>query len=173
MRLFVAVWPPPSIVDAIAALERPPVDRLRWTVPDQWHVTLRFLGDVQDDEVTGVVEALDHVDPTPTTAVMGPETGRFGNRILHVPVAGLDAVAAEVVSATAPFGQPPDDRPFHGHLTLARVGRGKGRGPDLRPFVGRRLEGEWPVGGLTLVRSRLGSHGSRYEVVHQRPLAAG
>ena len=43
-RLFIAVWPPPDVVEQVAALPRPPVAGLRWTEPEQWHVTLRFLG---------------------------------------------------------------------------------------------------------------------------------
>ncbi|MDQ1444823.1 MAG: hypothetical protein QOI20_1287, partial [Acidimicrobiaceae bacterium] len=43
-RLFVAVWPRPEVVDALARLPRPDVPGLRWTGPDHWHVTLVFLG---------------------------------------------------------------------------------------------------------------------------------
>ena len=58
MRLFVAVWPPYEVVNSIAALERPPLPGLRWTTPDQWHVTMRFLGDVDDGSVPALVAAL-------------------------------------------------------------------------------------------------------------------
>ena len=46
VRLFVAVWPPADVVTRVAALPRPDVAGLRWTAPDHWHVTLRFLGSV-------------------------------------------------------------------------------------------------------------------------------
>ncbi|HJV08482.1 MAG TPA: 2'-5' RNA ligase family protein, partial [Acidimicrobiales bacterium] len=97
-RLFVAVWPPDDVLDLVAALERPDVAGLRWTRPDQWHVTLRFLGET---ELAPVVAALGHVDAPPATATLGPAVGRFGHRVLHVPVAGLDSVASAVVAATA------------------------------------------------------------------------
>src|SRR5438477_4822491 len=108
VRLFVAVWPPAEAVDAVAALARPPVDGLRWTTPDQWHVTLRFIGSVDDPApviaaLRGPVAAL-----SPASVRMGPVLGRFGRRVLHVPVDGLVDVAGTVNEATAPFGQAPD-----------------------------------------------------------------
>ena len=48
MRLFVAAWPPADVVEALRGLDRPVVTGMRWTTADQWHVTLRFLGDVDD-----------------------------------------------------------------------------------------------------------------------------
>ena len=135
LRLFVAAWPPADVVAAIAALERPEVTGLRWTTEDQWHVTLRFLGEYDIEEAT---DALAPVVAERTSAVMGPVTGRFGQRILHVPVAGIDDAAEAVAVA---FG--PEERPFNGHLTLARAR--ERRGVDLRPFCGVPLTGEWPV----------------------------
>ena len=44
MRLFVAVWPPPEVLDLVAEMDRPALAGVRWTTRDQWHVTLRFLG---------------------------------------------------------------------------------------------------------------------------------
>ena len=70
-----------------------------------------------------------------TTASLGPETGRFGKRVLHLPVDGLEAVAKAVVRATKKVGKPPEPRSFKGHVTLARA-RDRRRGVDLRPLVG-------------------------------------
>ena len=167
-RLFVAVWPPQEVLDRVAALDRPAVAGLRWTTRDQWHVTLRFLGEAEVDPVRAALAGL---DLPATDAVVGPAVGRFGRRIVHVPVAGLDAVAAGVVGATAGVGQPPDDRPFHGHITLARVAdRAK---VDLRPLTGTAVGAEWRVDAICLVESRLSSKGARYEVVERFPLAGG
>ncbi len=167
LRLFVAVWPPEDLVARVAALPRPDVRGLRWTRPEQWHVTLRFLGAVDDGEVARLVSALAGAAGAcaPVMATAGPAVGRFGQRVLHVPVEGLAPVAAAVVAATANFGEPPEDRPFAAHLTLARVARG-GR-VDLRALEGTPLAGEWPVGEITLVQSRLSPRGAAYEVVER------
>ncbi|HSH60543.1 MAG TPA: RNA 2',3'-cyclic phosphodiesterase [Acidimicrobiales bacterium] len=162
MRLFVAVWPSPEIIERLNGLERPDVDGLRWTTADQWHVTLRFLGDADDvaaKDAFGWISA-----GGPTTAELGPVTGRFGRRVLHVPVAGLEELAAAAVAATAGVGKAPDSRPFSGHVTLGRA-RDR-RGVDLRPVAGVAVAGRWDVSEITLVASHLGGRGpARYEVV--------
>ena len=152
-----AVWPPAEVVAAIAALERPEVEGLRWTTEDQWHITLRFLGDYDVDEAT---ETLATVVAEPTTAVMGPVTGRFGQRILQVPVVGVDEVAEAVAVA---FG--PEERPFNGHLTLARA-RAR-RGTDLRSLTGAPLAARWTVEDVCLIESHLHPRGARYELLQR------
>jgi 2'-5' RNA ligase len=145
---------------AIRGLGRPAVDGLRWTTEDQWHVTLRFLGQADVDAAT---RSLGVVVADRTVATMGPATERFGQATLHAPVAGIDAVAGAVALA---FG--PEERPFHGHLTLARA-RPR-RGVDLRPLCGAPLAAEWPVDEVTLVASELHPKGARYEIVARQPI---
>ncbi len=172
-RLFVAVWPPAELVAQLETLPRPPVAGLRWTTRDQWHVTLRFLGDVDGaaaGAVAGAVASVAVAWPAPVAARAGPATGRFGHRILYVPVDGLGPLAHAVAAATAGFGQPPDERPFAGHLTLARA-RDRAR-VDLRPLQGTALAAGWPVDELTLVESRLSPAGARYSVVARSSLPA-
>jgi len=164
VRLFVAVWPPADVLDAVAALARPDVPGLRWTTPDQRRSTPRCLGECDLDQATA---AFDRIDATAAEATMGPTTGRFGRRILHVPVDGLLSQAVATVAATAGVGEPPDPRPFAGHLTLARSRRGD---TDLRPFTGLPLAGQWRAHELTLVASTLHPHGARYETVASLPL---
>ena len=165
-RLFVAVSPPEEVLDRVAALDRPPVAGVRWTDRAQWHVTLRFLGRV--DDVDAAVEALTGMRAAATVASLGPAVGRFGQRVLHVPVGGLEAVAAAVVRATAHVGEPPEERPFAGHLTLARVtGRAN---VDLRALAGQPVGGSWPVEEVCLVESHLSPKGARYETLERVPL---
>ena len=168
-RLFVAVWPPDDVLDLIAALPRPDVEGLRWTTRDQWHVTLRFFGSVELEDAS---RALPQAEAFAATAALGPETGRFGKGILHVPVEGLAEVAKAVVQATEQVGKPPEPRPFSGHLTLARA-RDRRRGVDLRPLVGTPIAAEWAVTEVCLVESHLSSKGARYEVVETLSLSGG
>src|SRR5207244_9708510 len=130
---------PDEALDLLASLARAEVTGVRWTTPDQWHVTTRFLGAV--DEAQPVVDALATARPAPARAVLGPSVTRLNPRILSVPVAGLDEVAERVVTATKKLGEPPEDRRFKGHVTLAR-GR---RGADLRPLAGEPVAAEWDV----------------------------
>jgi 2'-5' RNA ligase len=158
-RLFVAVWPPEEVLDLVGALPRAVVPGVRWTTRDQWHVTLRFLGEAEVDDA---VAALDRLEAAATEAVLGPQVGRLGTRVLVVPVAGLEDVAAAVTAVTADVGEPPEARRFHGHLTLARL-----RGAPACGLTDRVVTGRWPVRSVALVQSRLHPHGARYETVHE------
>jgi len=160
-RLFVAVWPPEEVLELVAAAPRPEVEGLRWTTRDQWHVTLRFFGEVEVEEA---LVALRRVSAEATVAELEPETGRVGKRVLHVPVGGLEAVGKAVIRATKKVGRPPEDRPFSGHLTLARA-RDRRRGVDLQPLCGVAVAASWPVTEVCLVQSHLSSKGANYEVV--------
>jgi 2'-5' RNA ligase len=171
VRLFVAVWPSADVVGVLTALTRPEVSGVRWTTRDQWHVTLRFMGQVAEADVGAATDVFGHIDLGAVgrvSAEMGPATACFGRGILQVPVEGLDALARVTIEATAAVGQPPDDRPFHGHVTLARA---RGRKGDVRPLRGTPLAARWKVAELTLVASTPHRDGSRYEVVSSLPLA--
>jgi RNA 2',3'-cyclic 3'-phosphodiesterase len=165
MRLFVAVYPPERVLDALGRLHRPKRDGVRWTGRDQWHVTLRFLGEVADPDP--VAAALAAAPLRRCEARLGPRVEVPSRHLVWLPVAGLDELARAVEEATAGFGQPPDDRRFRGHVTLARVRR-RGRPGGLeRPA----FEDRFAVTDVRLVRSHLGDRGPRYEDLLVAPLS--
>lgn len=173
MRLFVAVLPPPGARRPVAhALRDVPRGALRWVDPAQWHVTLRFLGEVDDPGPVGralgsVPAALRAAGGMPVVATVGPATSWMaGGRVLQVPVAGLDALAAAVHHAVAPWAAPLD-HPFRGHLTLARS-RGAARGG---PGAHVPVAGTWRVRHVVLVASELGPSGAAHRVVRRVRLA--
>ncbi|MHB8439893.1 MAG: RNA 2',3'-cyclic phosphodiesterase [Acidimicrobiales bacterium] len=166
MRLFVAVAVPDQLSLLLRALARPATDVLRWTTDAQWHVTLRFLGEVDDPgevlDALSAVAALLEPDDRPVRAVVGPEATWFpGRHVLQVPVAGLDALAAAVRGATSHVGEP-DDKLFNGHLTLARTW---GRRPGPASVAGTPLTGSFPVNRVGLYRSFTDPGGSRYTLL--------
>lgn len=163
MRLFVAVRPPDDVLEVIAGLRRRERADVRWTTRPQWHVTLRFLGEVPDP--APVVDALDAAPLEAATATVGPRVSALGRGVVIVPVAGMEALAAAVVTATGSFGRPAPDRRFRGHLTLARARHG-----PVRDLVGEEVDARFPVDEVRLVRSHLGRDGSRYEDLHVRRL---
>lgn len=164
MRLFVAVRPPESVLDAIARLPRPDESAARWTTRDQWHVTLRFLGNIDTPEP--VVSALDVAlaGCAPVDVVLGPRARMLRRQVVYLPIEGLDAIAGLVARATASFGEPPPSRPFMGHVTLART---KGARVDVS---GLGLAATWTVGEVELIRSHLGGGPARYETLRSFPL---
>lgn len=162
-RLFVAVTPPDEVLDAIAALPRPVEPGVRWTRRPAWHVTLRFLGnEVDEDEAR---RALRGLEAAPAVAEVGPVVSRLGRNVVCLPVAGLDALATAVRTATEQVGDPPEARRFAGHLTLARLKHRAACGLAGTPFRAR-----FDVRAVELVRSTLGERGPTYDVLVQVPL---
>lgn len=165
-RLFVAVWPPGHVVAALEKLDRPDRPGLRWTTPEQWHVTLRFLGSLEDEKEDALRVRLSGTDwgaLGPREVTVGPGLVTIGRTVLGIPVSGLDdlAAAAEAAAATdAPPGRA-QRRAFMGHLTLARA-----KTPAaLRGLSGHPFHASWPASAVTLVNSDLRRDGARYEVV--------
>lgn len=156
----------------LQGLARPAAARVRWTTAAQWHVTLRFFGELADDEALAVADVLSVVcaELAPATCELGPGAMRLGRNVLCVPVAGLEEAATVVRRNTAAWGLPDDGRPFQGHLTLARsVGRSAMRSPmalGLDPDV----SAQWTASSVSLVASTHGSGGTRYQDVGSWPL---
>jgi RNA 2',3'-cyclic 3'-phosphodiesterase len=167
-RLFVAVWPDAAAVAALTTLVDAEVPGVRWIPPANWHVTLRFLGNADAEEVDARLSAL--VLPA-ATATIGPKLGRLGHDVIAVPVGGLDELAGVVRAATADIGKPPGQRPFHGHLTLARRRR-RAVGGSGEHLAGTNVTSRFVVRDITLVCSTTSPSGAKYEVVARYPVRA-
>ncbi len=170
MRLFVAVWPSPELRALLAAVPRPDEPGVRWTTSDQWHVTLAFLGEVAEEDVAGLTDAVLGATGAHAAreAAVGPVSRRLGRTQLVLPVRGVDDLADTVqAEAAVALGRPRDQRPFRGHLTLARS---KGKHPIPRSLEGSPLEATWAVHEVALVRSHLGTGPARYETMTSAPL---
>ena len=131
-RLFVAL-PLPAPVKAelnalVHALKRG-APGVRWVRPDHMHVTLRFLGDVEDVQCDALVESLRRVtELSPFTfnlSGLGAFPDRKRPRVIWT---GIDSgcqrvveLAACVEKSVVACGLPSEDRPFSPHLTLGRV----------------------------------------------------
>jgi RNA 2',3'-cyclic 3'-phosphodiesterase len=168
IRAFVAVVPPDTALAELAAAVEPlrsAHPELRWTPGGQWHLTLAFLGEVDEGALPELTERLARAAHrhAPMDLTLGG-AGRFGDRVLWTRVrdgrtpggAPLRRLAAAVTAAARRCGIGVDDRAYRPHLTIARS-RG---GTDLRPLVAQ-LSGfagtPWVADALHLVRSRLGA----------------
>lgn len=154
-RLFVAAWPDDATRTALARLLGPEEVDVRRVPRANWHVTLRFVGEADPDEL---VAALGGAELPSATARLGPAVEMLGSHLV-VPVSGVDELAAAVRAATAGVGER-SERPFRGHLTLARTKR------NVRScFVGQPIAAEFPVREVAVVASTLDPDGARYETI--------
>jgi 2'-5' RNA ligase len=188
MRLFVAVAVPEcaadELDDAVAPL-RQSWPGLRWTGRDAWHLTLAFLGEVNEPVSARLVPRLEraaarHPRLSLSLGGAGAFPGATRARVLWTGVKGepraLPALAASVAAGARRAGAPPaeEGRRFQPHLTLARC-----REPvDVRPLVGC-LSGyagtPWTAEEIYLIRSHLPGgrphDRPRYETLGCWPLA--
>lgn len=179
LRLFVALELPDEARRALGRvqddLRRLGMERLRWVRPEGIHITLKFLGGVEEGRV-GEIEAALSVAISPFELRLGfDKVGNFGGnraRVLWIglrgDVEGLVELAGRVDEALQPLGFPKERRPFAAHVTLARV-------PDELPAALRRalpdvLARYTPpplpsmiLTEVALMRSELGPGGSRYQ----------
>lgn len=180
MRLFVAAWPDDETRRRLAGLQQElgRTRGLRFVGPSRWHVTLRFLGEVDEDTARPLADALVSAVAAvrgPVECRLGPGTAWFtGVRVLQLPAAGVDGLAATVRDATValvPEAAEPTP-PFNGHLTLARA-KGRRLGvAALGDMSNIPFEAAFAVRSVDLIRSEPSPDGHRYTTVVRAPLGS-
>jgi len=184
MRTFIAIELNDTVHRRICELQdglQASFPRLRWSEPRHIHLTLKFLGEVDDPQVAGIRAALDRI-----AASMAPFTvairrvGVFpASGAPHVIWAGVDDRTGAlgrcrdaIEAGIAPLGFPAESRPFQPHLTLARC-------PDPRSTRNLRaaLEahrnfdaGERSVRQFALIKSTLTRQGPIHEALSTHEL---
>jgi RNA 2',3'-cyclic 3'-phosphodiesterase len=186
MRLFVAIAPPAAVLDQLDALAGPlRANRpdLRWTSREAWHVTLAFLGQVDEPAVARLLPRLERAArrhhafrlafsgagafPVPARANV-LWSGLSGDR------GALGHLAESVVAGASRAGAPPPDkgRRFQPHLTLARC-RMPADVTELVAALAGHQGQQWTADRVHLVRSRLGAtEQPRYATLASWPLRA-
>lgn len=187
--MFAAVLPPDEVVEDLEELVAPrrdaPVEGrpLRWSVPEQWHVTLAFMASVphRAEEVLleHLAEAADRRGPFRTRLVGGgafPDLG--AGRVLWAGVEDPTPYAALAVAArnaAVRAGVEVDGQRFRPHVTLARSNRPVEMTRWYRVLEPYRSP-PWTVDSLALVASYLGDGPRgrpRYDVLAELPLGGG
>ncbi len=178
VRMFVALLPPPEAVEDLAEFLAPRQEAgpdLRWTVPEQWHVTLAFLSDVADRHLDDLEERLARAaarrTPFPVTlAGAGAFPGPARAKVLFAGVrtegVELERLATGSRAAATRAGATPEGGRFHAHVTLARTRHPVEATRWLRVLGGYRGPA-WTAEELSLVESHLGEgprRRPRYEV---------
>jgi 2'-5' RNA ligase len=186
-RLFVAAWLPDAAArEAAGVLRRLRADAgvadVKWVSPENLHVTLRFLGDVEEDRVPAVRDCVERAAAGVLPfrlrlAGVGAFPPRGAPRVLWIGIADGAKELARLASRTEKqlldrglIGAP-ETRPFRAHVTLGRPRgtRSPGRTADLLGEVAfeggaHRLE------EVRLVESRLSPRGASYTAVARVPL---
>ena len=183
LRLFVAVSLPTTHLEHVQREIAPYREKLtnaRWAVPENQHVTLKFLGSTPSDRLHEVERVCEIVAAGRSPGRLSlTSTGAFPSRnrvrVLWVglddPSSLLQQLAADLDRGFEPLGFPAESRSFTAHLTLCRFKMPvplKGGLPEvdtspLDPF---------DIDSIQLFRSHLSPKGARYEVLRAFPLSS-
>ena len=187
-RLFVAIAVPEetkaNIILARDELRaRLPPSAASWTRPENMHLTLRFLGDVEEARIeflkAGLAEALEDFGKLP---LISERLGCFPDlrypRVVWAWVYDdaerLAQLQRRVAQATDAFTREPAESRFMGHITLARLRQIKRpEAESIASFVNgavTRKFGTWTADRIGLIRSELAPGGSRYTTLAEIPL---
>jgi RNA 2',3'-cyclic 3'-phosphodiesterase len=162
IRLFAALRPPPAVRNTLLA-RMSGVPGARWQDDDQLHLTLRYIGEVDERVAGDVATALASVaGAAPTVRLAG--VGRFEKRgrtdALWAGVAPHDALAA--LHRKMP------------HITLARLSRGVGAEAEIDAWIvanAALASDAFAMTHIVLYESTLRREGASYEALARWPLA--
>ncbi len=177
-RLFTGLEIPQPVRLALS-LKRGGLPGARWIEPQNYHITLRFIGDVDHGTADEVTDALDRLADSEAFAVKLDHLGAFGGDKPRALYAGMENNAALQRLHDAQervlqrLGLEPEGRKFVPHVSLARL-RGSSA-LDLAQylaFAGRFQPLDFPVGRFVLFSSRDSVGGGPYVVEQAYPLAA-
>ncbi len=188
MRLFVGIELSAGVAAAAGDLVEvlrvrtarlAPHSRITWMTLERLHVTVRFIGHVDDRTVADIVEALrlplgvERFDLTIAGAGAFPPKG--APRVVWAGITSggdrLRAIERDVSDRLAAVGVEREQRPFSPHLTLARVREAGGLRSNLLLEGIEAALGTTPVDAITLFESRLSPNGSNYRAIGRTSLA--
>jgi 2'-5' RNA ligase len=183
VRLFVSLELPDDHRDALAAVcESGKRSGVRWVPAENVHLTLKFLGEVDEDLIPDLKSALAGVaDGAKPFEISLAGSGCFPNpRTPAVIWLGVEAgtdeavkLAAAVDEAVVPLGFKAEKRPFKPHLTIGRT-RNTREGRDTITIKSKQLKDFAATAGraeaLALMKSTLTPDGAIYEEIARFPL---
>ena len=189
-RLFIAVTVPEDVKTEIektqATLRRAlPKECVRWTKREQFHLTLKFLGDVDAQRVEPLTNALRAAcQGFPALELRAEQVGFFPDlhrpRVVWVGVKDsqeqLPLVQSAIEAASRDYTQEESPERFTGHVTLGRI---KGlRRTEAEALAGlasglaAQFFGAWTADKVELIRSQLSPEGARHTTLAAIPLAS-
>nr|WP_295467728.1 RNA 2',3'-cyclic phosphodiesterase [Mesorhizobium sp.] len=176
-RLFTALEIPRDAALSLSLL-RGGVPGARWIDVENYHLTLRFIGDVEGHVADEVANALDRIR-RPAFDLTLSGVGAFGSKKPHsiyagvVPSPALNALQGEIDRICTRVGAPSDQRKFVPHVTLARLRNSSpGEVASYLSARGNFLTLPFRVGRFVLMSSRDSVGGGPYIVEEAWPLGA-
>ena len=176
-RLFLALTPPPAVTDALLDLQEG-IPGARWVDADNFHITLRFIGEVDRHTADDVEAALEHLSFAPFAldlSGVGHFEGKGRAKAVWAdvtPSPALDELQYRTEMACRRAGLPAETRKFVPHVTLARLNSGSGHIGDWLAQHGTFAAGPWPARHFAMFESDLTPNGPIYSELRRFPANA-
>lgn len=184
MRAFIAIELPQGIKDALGniqeLLKQVQAD-VSWVKPENIHLTLKFLGEIDENKSEKIIDILESV-----CRINNPfrirlcSLGAFPKidypRVIWVSIDKGDdevkKIANTLEEEIAKIGIPKEDRPFSSHITIGRARSGINRKALAQALKANAAEVseknlEFPAAKITLFKSTLSSKGPTYEIIKE------
>jgi len=189
MRLFVALKIPEAVRKNLAEVRQrftTPQSRMRWVPSENFHVTLKFIGEVTQGKVQAVSKGLREVRTPSLVEVVFRGLGWYWNAkgfgILLAtidPSDSLTTLAKKIGRRLEPLGVAPETHEYRPHLTLARCKAFEHRlrsaiPQDLISMANEyqgHLFGSVSAQSFDLIESELDEDGSKYRTIDTFPFA--
>ena len=160
---------------ALQAAASADADELRWIDPQEWHLTLAFMGPTAEDQIPRLIEALNdvaanHAPFAIPTGGLGAFPSRREVRILWYGLNDRSRRLAELAIAVRIAVDCETASPFRAHLTLARARGDRGVSVPAASWKVPMPAGSLAVEELVLYRSHLGEGPAKYEILASVPL---
>ena len=179
LRLFVGIAVPEKIRRAVSGLTEQARTRMpgfRWLDPGGYHLTPRFLGAVDRQQLPRLTSALDAIGKHhPTMTLHLSDWGVFPSlrrpRVLWLGIGGDHGPLAVLAEDLARLPPPTSEtKPFIPHLTVARTRHSKALSNKLLTSL-LTCADSWTVTEMHLYESTLHPNGSRYRIIHSSSLS--
>ena len=172
LRLFVGIDLPPELKLSLSLLATG-VPGAKWVDPGNYHLTLRFIGEIDEGRAEDVDAALNQIR-APRFDLALATVNHFGLRQLWVGVERNDALRhlhEKIESALTRLGLPPDEHRFTPHVTLARLkGASEARLHAYLSMHALYRAAPFRVEHFSLIASYLTKSGAIYEDQADYPL---
>ncbi len=186
MRTFIAIELPQEIKDFLSHLQQELKScgaDVKWVQPENIHLTLKFLGDVGDEELNKIIEIIEEVAKEKSKfQIRVSSLGAFPKidspRVIWIGVDEGDKETKEIAELLeekiAKLGIPKEDRPFSSHITIGRTKSNL----NLHKLA-QELKNKSELGGgkigfeavkITLFKSTLTPKGPVYEALKETTL---
>ena len=177
-RCFISINVPSEFKKKISEFEQEFIKKIQfnWVVPENLHLTLKFLNEIESDQIAALKKTLNTIKIESFSLILeklilfpSPASPRVLCIDLQGDLKQLQSLKKEIDKHCLVLGFPAENRGFSPHITLARIKK-LGEVKKVYPYLNHDFALDFKVSSFVLMSSILTREGSQYEVLSEFPL---